>query len=472
MNKAVFLLIVLLCPFWKTLAQEKIEFGKAPCAYCNMIIKDKAHASQALDFNGDTTSFGSIECLMNYIYTHTAAKFKTLYVSEYTGDGNFLEVQKAIYLKTEAIKSPMGANISAFKSTEEAEKYSRRDDDIIYNWAQLSEIFKASALGASNHPPHDHFRPDSHAPIGIMGDHLHHRGSLMISLRYMNMQMAGTKAGIQKIEDVQIFNSYKVAPQTMAMDMYMLGLMYAPSNKLTLMLMQNIIRKDMSLTSRMLMNETEVLNNFSTNSTGLGDMNIYLLYGLLNKSEASLHLNAGMGIPLGNIKQHSDTPMQVKAKLPYSMQLGTGTLDFSAGATYKETYSDVSWGSQFIATFRTGKNSEGYRFGNLYQLSTWGAYRLSKEISLSGRILGAIEEKIQGKDAELDSMMVPTAYTRNYGSKKVKTFGGINIAFPATSSLRDLRLGAEIGSPIYEDYKGIQMDEDLSYTIGLKYTIL
>jgi len=33
------------------------------------------------------------------------------------------------------------------------------------------------------------YRADSHAPIGVMGDHRHKAGEFMLSYRYMNMQM-------------------------------------------------------------------------------------------------------------------------------------------------------------------------------------------------------------------------------------------------------------------------------------------
>ena len=36
-------------------------------------------------------------------------------------------------------------------------------------------------------------RPDSHAPIGIMGDHYHKTGEIMLSYRCMHMSMAGNR---------------------------------------------------------------------------------------------------------------------------------------------------------------------------------------------------------------------------------------------------------------------------------------
>ena len=40
-----------------------------------------------------------------------------------------------------------------------------------------------------------------HAPIGVMADHFHKSGEIMISARYSNMQMAGTALHGQSIDD-------------------------------------------------------------------------------------------------------------------------------------------------------------------------------------------------------------------------------------------------------------------------------
>ena len=38
-------------------------------------------------------------------------------------------------------------------------------------------------------------RPDGHAPIGVMGDHMHKKGEYMMSYRYMTMNMGGLLDG-------------------------------------------------------------------------------------------------------------------------------------------------------------------------------------------------------------------------------------------------------------------------------------
>lgn len=436
------------------------------CAHCKMDVKDKLHKAEAT-IKEKTLHFDAIECLINYLKTKNESDFSSLNVADYK-TGELINAVDATFLKSKAIPSPMGAYLSAFKSKEAATKVVNKEGGELYSWKSIKEKFENSNFGALHH---NHHRPDAHAPIGVMGDHLHEKGGFMISLRYMNMIMDGNKSGTNDISDASIYNSFMVAPQHMTMDMYMLGIMYAPSNNITLMLMQNFAKKNMDLTAQMMMGGMTMLRDFSTKSSGLGDLKIGALYQVFNTHKTSLHFNSSINIPVGEIENRGDTPMMNNIKLPYAMQLGSGTFDITLGATYKENFTNTSWGTQLLSTLRTGTNGEDYRFGNLYRLNIWGAYHFATNFSVSGRLLGATEGKLKGVDTELNPMMVTTANTSNYGADKIKAFIGLNISFPETSTLKDVRFGIEAGAPIYEDYNGIQMDEDVSISFGLKYSI-
>ena len=76
----------------------------------------------------------------------------------------------------------------------------------------------------------------------------------MLSYRFMQMEMKGNLSSSESISSSDICQKYMVAPQVMYMKMHMLGFMFAPSNKLTLMLMVNLLNNDMDLkTNRLYM---------------------------------------------------------------------------------------------------------------------------------------------------------------------------------------------------------------------------
>tara|TARA_R110002051_G_scaffold7699_2_gene34183 strand:- start:14334 stop:15617 length:1284 start_codon:yes stop_codon:yes gene_type:complete len=427
-----------------------------------MKIKDQKFIATAIDQNNSVLEFDAIECLINY--QKTEKDIHTLNVTDYN-TGNLIDATTAFYVKSNDRPSPMGAFLSAYASKDDALQVSSGS---VMNWTALLEKFKNSSYGAVEHSHHNHHRSDAHGPIGIMGDHLHPKGGLMVSFRTMHMAMDGNRRGSDKIEDQDIFQDFMVAPQDMTMQMYMLGIMYAPSDELTLMLMQNFATKEMNLTAQMMMpNGMTMQRDFETQSTGVGDLKIGALYSLWSSLNTTAHLNGAFNIPIGDIQNRDDTPMMNDIKLPYAMQLGSGTFDVTIGATLKGNTDNLSWGIQQLNTIRTGRNSEDYRFGNLYELNLWGAYSFVPQFSTSLRVQGTSEGTITGIDSELNPMMVTTASTNNYGGEILRSYIGFNGLIN-----NNLSLGIEIGLPLYQKYNGIFMNETLTINAGVKYSIL
>jgi hypothetical protein len=110
-------------------------------------------------------------------------------------------------------------------------------------------------------------RPDGHAPVSVMGDHYHKKGEFMFSYRFMPMWMNGNLQSTDNISNEDIYQSFMVAPQKMNMNMHMLGLMYAPTDRVTLMVMGNYISNSMDL-------RTGMGVDFTTESGGLGDITV------------------------------------------------------------------------------------------------------------------------------------------------------------------------------------------------------
>lgn len=150
------------------------------------------------------------------------------------------------------------------------------------------------------------------------------------------------------------------------------------------------------------------------------------------------------------------------------MQLGTGTFDMTFGGTLKGNNDTFSWGLQQLNTFRTGENKQEYRFGNLHELHSWLGYGISKKISVAIRLSGSSEGEISGADSELNPMMVTTADTSNYGGELIRGAIGLNVLLANNK----LVLSAEFGTPLYQNYNGIFMNEKLSFNTCLKYTVL
>jgi hypothetical protein len=325
----------------------------------------------------------------------------------------------------------------------------------------LSLPAKAADEHSHHHSGHDHTRPDSHAPIGVMGDHLMRKGETMLSYRYMNMDMEGNRTGTDRV-DVPL-TGYMVSPTSMTMDMHMLGAMYAPSDKLTLAFMLPFTSISMDHIRNM-----DGLA-FTTESSGIGDVKLAALYGLYARPGRDLIFNFAISAPTGSIDETDDTPMMTDAHLPYPMQLGSGTWDFIPGLTWVQLYDSWSWGAQGLYTLRTGTNDNGYTLGNKLNLSAWVAKKIAESTSLSFRLNGLDWDNIDGTDNKLMLMpsMVPTADPNLRGGTRIDALIGINFVTPG---LKSLRLAAEAGAPVYQDLDGPQLETDLVLSLGAQFT--
>jgi hypothetical protein len=301
-------------------------------------------------------------------------------------------------------------------------------------------------------------RVDAHAPIGVMGDHTHPFGDMMFSYRYMTMSMDGNRSGNSEKSVSEVLDEYMVSPLDMTMDMHMFGGMIAPTEKLTLMLMAPYISQSMDHRKR-------DLTEFTRESDGLGDVKVTGLYQLFNKKGQTIHLNLGMSLPMGSI---DETDGQT-SRLPYPMQLGSGTHDVLLGATYVEQGMAWSGGSQLSSVIRLGKNKHDYALGNRYSGTAWLSKVLTESFSASIRGEATIWNDIRGEDTDLTPSMVPTAETNN-GGKRLDLAFGLNY-YAKKGLLKGHRLAIELGKPIIQSLDSIQLETDWWVSMGWQYKI-
>lgn len=311
-------------------------------------------------------------------------------------------------------------------------------------------------------------RPDGHAPIAVMGDHTHGKGEWMISYRYMHMKMNGLRDGSSDVSKMTAYNSYMMVPDNMSMEMHMVGIMYAFTDKLTLMAMGN--HTTLSMGTNMMMMAMETTGK--TESSSFGDMKISGLYKFFNKSGQRIHANFSVSIPTGSIDQKDVTLMSSPnpTQLPYAMQTGSGTWDILPGITYLGQSGNISWGAQAAATLRLGENDRNYTFGNQATMLGWGAYKFTSWLSLSAKAKASTTGKISGHDPAYPSpMMAPTLNPDNYGGEIVYGSIGANFYIPQ-GAFKNIRIGIEYTNPLFQNTNGLMLKTNRSLTTGIQYS--
>jgi len=326
-----------------------------------------------------------------------------------------------------------------------------------------------------------------HAPIGVMADHRHKKGDWMVSYRYMHMEMRGNRIGTDSVTPEEVVTTVpnpffgtpmqpptlRVVPLDMTMDMHMVGAMYGLSDRVTLMAMGMVLDNSMDHVTFQGGMGTTVLGTFTTGTDGIGDTTVGAIIGLDDGKTPHQQINLGLALslPTGSITQTDQilTPMGTTPtpRLPYPMQLGSGTFDFKPSLTARTLIGKWSLGAQASATVRLDTNDQDYSLGDSLALTAWAAYELAPWISISGRLKGMTVGRIDGQDP-LIVAPVQTANPDNFGGETLEALIGVNLA-GSDGFVKGQRLAIEAGFPLVRDLNGPQMETDFTLTVGWQY---
>jgi copper chaperone NosL len=121
---------------------EPIVYGKDYCDHCRMQIMDEKFGAEIVTQKGKIIKFDATECLLHYLSEQndeSKSKMKLLLVTDALNKGKLVDADKAVYIITEKMPSPMGANISAYSSAEDAKKIQQQYEGERLTWNQLKE---------------------------------------------------------------------------------------------------------------------------------------------------------------------------------------------------------------------------------------------------------------------------------------------------------------------------------------------
>lgn len=328
-------------------------------------------------------------------------------------------------------------------------------------------------------------RSDSHAPIGMMAEHTHKKGEWMLSYRFQHMSMENNLIDDNEVTPEEIVSTIsnrffgspmqpstlRVVPTNMAMDMHMFGGMFAPTDWLTLMVMSMYVEKSMDHITFMGGIGTTRLGTFTTKSSGFGDTKITSLFEVYHGGHHRFQLNAGLSLPTGSITERGTvlTPLGTisSVRLPYPMQLGSGTYDLLPGIVYAGNDDMWSWGAQYTGAIRLDENDAGYSLGDKHVFTSWVSYSWFNWLSTSFRLQGERQGSIDGIDPNIVAP-VQTADPENQGGETLSVLFGFNLAGQA-GMLGGHRLAFEIGFPVHQDLNGPQLETEATITLGWQY---
>lgn len=117
---------------------QAIDYGNDGCHFCKMTIVDKVHAAEIVTKKGKVYKFDASECMINFLNDFEDVSEIKLYLTNYYTEPEVLiDATNSTFLISENIPSPMGAFLTAFETTEEAQKIQQQKGGLLYSWNEL-----------------------------------------------------------------------------------------------------------------------------------------------------------------------------------------------------------------------------------------------------------------------------------------------------------------------------------------------
>ena len=292
--------------------------------------------------------------------------------------------------------------------------------------------------------------------------HIHQKGEWMFGYHLMDMNMETNRDGTSDLTDADVLAAFPITPTSMDMRMHMFHAMYAVSDDLTVMLMTNYHDNSMDHLTRMGM-------RFTTESKGIGDTALTGNF-VVKRSPGDKRLfsvKGGVSLPTGSIDERDVTPMGL-VRLPYPMQLGSGTYDLKLGANYQMYEDSWSIGLGGMGTFRVGENDNDYTLGDMLDLEFWYSYEWTQYLTSSITLEASSWGNIDGADPLQNPQMVPTADPNRRAGKRVDLLLDFEL-YAAQGKLKGIRIALQVGVPVYQDLDGPQMAVDRMTMVGWQW---
>ena len=136
------LCIMLALVFWAcSIEPEPLIYGKDQCHSCKMTLMDRKFGAELVTTKGKVYKFDDINCLFNFYNEGSVNKddFRFKLVVDFSQPEKLIDAEKAVYLKSGEIKSPMASQVAAFETTQTnlAAEWNATE----YEWGELQHQF-------------------------------------------------------------------------------------------------------------------------------------------------------------------------------------------------------------------------------------------------------------------------------------------------------------------------------------------
>ena len=131
--------------FWQcSTGPQPIKYGTDNCDFCKMTLMDKRFGAEIMTKKGKAFKFDDVNCLVMFDKEGSVktADVAGRYITDFSREGMFIEVEKAVFLHSANLKTPMASQVAAFSSQADLEKIKTQSGGEMLDWKQVQALFE------------------------------------------------------------------------------------------------------------------------------------------------------------------------------------------------------------------------------------------------------------------------------------------------------------------------------------------
>ena len=121
---------------------SQINYHQDECVFCRMKISDPNFGAELVTSKGKVYKFDSAECMFRQYLSDPDVEYAYVMVTDYTKPHTLIEAQKATFLVSENLPSPMGGNLSSYESRETASDMLQDKTGKLYSFDEILQVYK------------------------------------------------------------------------------------------------------------------------------------------------------------------------------------------------------------------------------------------------------------------------------------------------------------------------------------------
>jgi copper chaperone NosL len=120
-------------------APRPIALGEENCRHCHMTIADPRFAAELVTTRGVVYAVDDVGCLAAFVRQGKvpAAEFHSLWVYDYLQPDSLLDARRAVYLRSDSLRTPMATGLAALRPGPAADSLERRLGGELRSWDEL-----------------------------------------------------------------------------------------------------------------------------------------------------------------------------------------------------------------------------------------------------------------------------------------------------------------------------------------------